>query len=82
MAIELKTIGIIVADMGKTLQFYRSLGLSIPEVAADEDNYDVELSNGVTLGFLTLAMAQQADPNFVIPVGQGMNLQFLCESAA
>ena len=81
MSVQLKTIGIVVADMGKALQFYRTVGLPIPAGLDDEDNVDFE-AHGITLGFLTLAMAQQADPNFQTPVGQSMNLQFSCNSAA
>jgi hypothetical protein len=35
-----------------------------------------------TLGFLTEETARYADPTFVEPVGQRMNLQFACESPA
>lgn len=80
MSVQLQTIGIVVADMGKALKFYRSLGLPIPEGEEEQDNVDFTAPNGLTLGFLSLAMAQQADPNFQIPVGQSMNLQFLCDS--
>ena len=38
--------------------------------------------NGVSLGFLTQETAQQADPQWQVPTGQRMNLQFRCESAA
>lgn len=82
MAIQLQTIGIVVTDMAKTLRFYRTLGLPIPEGLDAEENVDFEAPNGLTLGFLTLAMAQQADPNFKIPAGQSMNLQFLCDAPA
>ena len=82
MALSLQTIGIIVADMGKTLQFYRILGLPIPEGLDAEFNVDYETPAGLTLGFLTEAAARQADPTFVTPVGQSMNLQFMADSPA
>ena len=82
MSFQLQTIGLVVADMGKALQFYRTLGLPIPEGEEEQDNVDFTAPNGLTLGFLSLSMAQQADPNFQVPVGQSMNLQFLCESPA
>jgi len=31
MALEIYMIGVITADMGKSLEFYRRLGLEIPE---------------------------------------------------
>ena len=80
MSITLQTIGIVVADMAKSLAFYRTLGLPIPAGQEDEGNVDCDLPNGLTLGFITQALASQADPNFVTPVGQSMNLQFMVDS--
>ena len=82
MSLQLQTIGIVVADMGKALNFYRTLGFPIPEGLDQEDNVDYTTPNGITLGFLTLSLAQEADPNFQIPVGQSMNLQFMVDTPA
>ena len=82
MSIKLQTIGIIAKDMSRTLHFYRTLGLPIPEGQDDETNLDYEASNGISLGFLSEAMASQADPQYKTPVGQSMNLQFLADSPA
>jgi catechol 2,3-dioxygenase-like lactoylglutathione lyase family enzyme len=81
MAIQLNTIGIVVSNMGASLAFYRHLGLPVPDGHDAEDNVEVELPSGITLGFLSEAVARQADPTFIEPVGQRMNLQFACESA-
>jgi catechol 2,3-dioxygenase-like lactoylglutathione lyase family enzyme len=82
MSIQLQTVGIVVADMSKSLKFYRTLGLPIPDDKDKETNVDYKTPNGITLGFLTMEMATQADPNFKTPVGQSMNLQFMCDSPA
>ena len=82
MSIQLETIGIVVGDMGKTLAFYRTLGLPIPDGLEGEDNVDFATPNGIVFGFLTEALAKQADPKFQTPHGQSMNLQFLCTSPA
>ena len=82
MTISLGTVGVIVKDMQRTLAFYRLLGLEIEAVSEDEPNADIELPGGLTIGFLTEAMARQADPTFVTPVGAALNLQFLCGSPA
>ena len=78
MSIQLGTIGIVVKDMKESLAFYELLG--VPKVDdITEDNVDVTLPNGITLGFLTLNMAKQADPEYREAVGQNMNLQFECD---
>lgn len=80
MDIKIQTIGIIAKDMAKTMNFYRTLGLPIPAQADEEFNYDFTTQNGLILGFLTEAAAKQADPNFITPVGQSINLQFMVDS--
>lgn len=82
MAIQLDTVGIVVRDMNASLAFYRTLGLAIPSGTEAEDNVEVGLPSGLTLGFLTEATARQADLSFQEPVGQRMNLQFKCSSPA
>ena len=81
MPIALKTIGVIVTDMSKTLAFYRTLGLDIPADADAEDNVDFATPQGVILGFLTLARAAGADAHFKTPTGSSLNLQFECGTA-
>jgi catechol 2,3-dioxygenase-like lactoylglutathione lyase family enzyme len=79
MGVTLQTIGVIVKDMKRTLDFYRTLGLPIALDAWDETNLDVDLPNGVTLGFLSEVVARQADPTFQTPQGAALNLQFRVE---
>ncbi len=80
MSIELKTVGVVVKDMGKSLAFYRALGLEIPAAADDENNLDYETSQGVVLGFLTQSLAEQSDPGYQHPTGSSINLQFQCDA--
>lgn len=82
MSIKLQTIGVIAGNMSKTLAFYRTLGLDIPEGLDEESNYEFETPSGIVLGFLAESTARQADPKFVTPVGQSMNLQFQADSPA
>ena len=81
MSITLKTVGIIVNSMGRTLAFYRALGFDIPAEADLEANVDFATPQGIVLGFLTLERAQQADPHFQVPTGSSINLQFECDIA-
>ena len=62
--------------------FYRLAGLAIPDGQDEERNVEFTDANGISLGFLTRETAQQADPNWKVPTGQRMNLQFRCESSA
>ena len=82
MAIQLDTIGIVVQDMAKSLAFYRTAGLPIPDGQDSERNVEFTDETGISLGFLTQETAQQADPRWQIPTGQRMNLQFNCGSPA
>ncbi len=82
MAVHLHTIGIVVRDMDASLAFYRILGLDIPTTTEGEDNVEVTLPNGITLGFLAETTARQAAPTFKDPIGQRMNLQFACDTPA
>lgn len=81
MSIKLQTIGIVAKDMAQTLAFYRTLGLDIPAGAEQDFNYEHELPN-ITLGFIAEAHTRQADPGYITPVGQSMNLQFQADSPA
>jgi catechol 2,3-dioxygenase-like lactoylglutathione lyase family enzyme len=80
MKITLKTIGIVAKDMGKTLDFYRTLGLDIPHGLESEGNVDFETSEGLVLGFITEETTKHADPDYQTPNGHSMNLQFMVDS--
>ncbi len=69
-------------DRPTTLDFYRTLGLPIPQEANTEENVDSESEGAIVLGFLTEARAAQADPNFVAQTSSSLNLQFECGSPA
>ena len=50
MALELYMVGLIVQDMGKSLEFYRQLGLAIPEDSNGQSQMvQVKMKSGVTL---------------------------------
>jgi uncharacterized glyoxalase superfamily protein PhnB len=75
-------IGITVADMGRSLAFYRLLGLSIPEGQESEPYVEVITPNGYRISWNTEAMVRQIDPEWETPVGQRITLAFKCESPA
>jgi predicted lactoylglutathione lyase len=50
MALELYMVGLIVQDMGKSLEFYRQLGLAIPEDSNGQSQMvQIKMKSGVTL---------------------------------
>ena len=48
MALELYMLGLIVQDMGKSLEFYRRLGLAIPEGSEDQTHVQIKMGSGLT----------------------------------
>ena len=48
MALELFMIGLVVQDMGKSLEFYRRLGLAIPEGSEAKTHVEVKMGSGLT----------------------------------
>jgi catechol 2,3-dioxygenase-like lactoylglutathione lyase family enzyme len=74
-------IGLVVADMGKSLAFYRRLGLDIPTAADTEPHTEHELPGGVRLLFDTIDTVRSFDPEWTPPQGgQRMGLAFACDS--
>ena len=58
---KLDLIGLVVADIGRSLAFYRLLGLKIPEVDANENHVEIVLENGLRLAWDKLEMMQSFD---------------------
>jgi predicted lactoylglutathione lyase len=63
MALELYMLGLIVQDMGKSLEFYRRLGLAIPEGSEEKTHVEVKMGNGLT--FFLDSNPARWDPRFV-----------------
>ncbi len=75
-------IGVVVADMGKALAFYRRLGLDIPLSADSEPHVEAALPGGMRLMFDTVDTILSFDPSWTPPKGgQRVGFAFECESA-
>ena len=48
MALELYMLGLVVQDMGVSLEFYRRLGLAIPEGSEGKTHVEVKMGSGLT----------------------------------
>jgi catechol 2,3-dioxygenase-like lactoylglutathione lyase family enzyme len=83
MAAVFNAIGITVADMAKTLTFYRLLGLEFEEADLAEGHVEWEGPGGLRIMFDTLAVVHSFDPDWQPPVGgPAMSLAFECGTPA
>ncbi len=83
MAIHIDVIGIVVADMARSLAFYRHLGLDVPASADTEPHVEVPLPGGLRLAFDTVDTIRSFDPGWTAPSGgHRVGLAFACESPA
>ena len=74
-------IGIVVKEMSATLDFYRALGLDIPQGAEKEDHVEVKV-NGYRIAWDTEEVVKGFNPNWHAPDGSRIGLAFLCDDAA
>jgi hypothetical protein len=61
MALELYMIGVIVEDMGKAVEFYRRLGVEVPEGSETRQHVEVKMS-GLTFFLSTKQANAKWDP--------------------
>jgi catechol 2,3-dioxygenase-like lactoylglutathione lyase family enzyme len=83
MDLQLDLVGIVVRDMGASLEFYRRLGLDIPEGAEDEPHAEATTPSGLRVAWDTAELIEQIDPTWTEPSGgHRIALAFLCPSPA
>jgi len=82
MGLELYMVGVIVADMGRAVEFYRRLGVEIPENSETQEH--VELKMGEMTFFLSTKRANARwDPEAREPAGgYRIVLEFYLETRA
>lgn len=74
MTIQLKYVAFVVADLERSLHFYRTLGLPLPEGAhltaegQPEDHAEVSV-NGLRVAWETEALTRQVHPTWTPPAG-------------
>jgi catechol 2,3-dioxygenase-like lactoylglutathione lyase family enzyme len=69
MAPTFNLIGLVVADMGTALAFYRRLGLDIPADADKEPHVEFALPGGLKLAWDTVETIRSFDPDWTPPSG-------------
>jgi catechol 2,3-dioxygenase-like lactoylglutathione lyase family enzyme len=78
---ELNAIGIVVSDMGRSIAFYRLLGLDVPETP-DEGHVDTFLPSGVRFMLDTETVVRSFRPDWTRAAGNQVSLAFQCGNAA
>jgi hypothetical protein len=62
MGLELYMVGVVVEDMHRAAEFYRRLGVDVPDDAESKDHVEVKMS-GLTFFLTTKAGNARWDPN-------------------
>ena len=76
---QLNAIGIVASDMGKSISFYRLLGVDVPETP-DEGHVDTFLPNGVRFMLDTEDVIKSFRPDWARKTGNQLALAFECSS--
>ncbi len=61
MALELYMVGVIVEDMGRAVEFYRRLGVAVPEGGENQEHIEVKMG-GLTFFLSTRRSNARWDP--------------------
>jgi catechol 2,3-dioxygenase-like lactoylglutathione lyase family enzyme len=76
---QLNAIGIVASDMGRTIRFYRLLGLDVPETP-DEGHIDTLLASGVRFMLDSEDTIRSFEPDWQRETGNQLSLAFECAS--
>jgi len=81
MTVSLNAVGIVSSDMGRTLRFYRLLGVEVPEVPG-EGHVEITFANGFRLMFDSEDVVRSFRPDWVRDTGNQLALAFECDGPA
>jgi catechol 2,3-dioxygenase-like lactoylglutathione lyase family enzyme len=76
---QLNAIGIVASNMGRSISFYRLLGVAVPETP-DEGHVDTFLPNGVRFMLDTEDVIRSFRPDWTREAGNQLALAFECSS--
>ena len=83
MTARLDLIGLVVADMARSLAFYRRLGFDIPPEADGEPHVEARLPGGLRIAWDTVDTIRSFDPGWTPPTGgHRVSLAFACADPA
>ena len=78
---QLNAFGVVTSDMGRSIRFYRLLGLDVPDTP-DEGHVDTLLPNGVRLMLDTEEVIRSFRPEWTRETGNQLALALECGSPA
>jgi catechol 2,3-dioxygenase-like lactoylglutathione lyase family enzyme len=78
---QLNAIGIVASDMARSIRFYRTLGLEVPETP-DEGHVDTFLPNGVRFMLDSEDTVRSFQPEWTRETGNQLAIAFECASAS
>ena len=81
MAQRLNGVGIVASDMARSLDFYRRLGLDVPDTP-HEGHVDIALPNGFRLMLDSDEEKRKFLPDWARQPGNQLSLAFQCDSPA
>jgi catechol 2,3-dioxygenase-like lactoylglutathione lyase family enzyme len=83
MTARLDVTEIVVADMARSLAFYRRLGFDVPAAADTEPHVEATLPGGLRVAWDTVETIRSFTPGWTPPSGSNrMSLGFACDDAA
>ena len=83
MSARLDLVGIVVADMARSLAFYRRLGLDVPAAADAEPHVEATLPGGLRVAWDTVETIHSFMPDWTPANGSArISLAFACDDPA
>ena len=75
----LNAVGIVTSEMARSLEFYRHLGLDVPDTP-EEGHVNIEIADGIRLMIDAEAEIRKFRPDWDRKMGNQLGLAFQCES--
>jgi catechol 2,3-dioxygenase-like lactoylglutathione lyase family enzyme len=83
MSARLDLVGLVVADMARSLDFYRRLGFDLSPSSDGEPHVEATVPGGLRIAWDTVDTIRSFDPDWMPPSGgHGISLAFACDSPA
>jgi uncharacterized glyoxalase superfamily protein PhnB len=75
----LNAVGIVTSEMARSLEFYRQLGLDVPDTP-EEGHVNIDIADGIRLMIDSEAEVRKFRPDWDRKMGNQLALAFQCES--